>query len=170
MTWRVLRTASRFLRPLHKVFLKDGGQPARLALARRSVNEDFLPLTDDEAKALVNSVNWYHRFELRPGVVTPGVSDFLGGPHCSAMGVPEDLSGRRALDIGTWDGPIAFELERRGAEVVALDIQDPKRVGFAVARCVLGSRVEHVQASVYELSRLDLGPFDHIVFVVYTIT
>ena len=61
MTWRVLRTASRFLRPLHKVFLKDGGQPARLALARRSVNEDFLPLTDDEAKALVNSVNWYHR-------------------------------------------------------------------------------------------------------------
>ena len=34
--------------------------------------------------------------------------------------------------------------------MVALDIQDPKRVGFAVARRVLGSRVEHVQASVYE--------------------
>ena len=165
----MLRTASRFLRPVHKVFLKDGGQPARLAWLS-SVNEDFSPLTDDEAKALVNSVNWYHRFELRPGVVTPGVSDFLGGPHCSAMGAPEDLSGRRALDIGTWDGPI--ELNWSAAqEVVALDIQDPKRVGFAVARRVLGSRVEHVQASVYELSRGSISAHSTIsFFVVYTIT
>ena len=36
--------------------------------------------------------------------------------------LPRDLRGRRALDIGTFDGFWAFELERRGAEVVAIDL------------------------------------------------
>ena len=122
------RTADRprFLRPLHKEFLKDGGHPARFALARRSINEDFPPLTDDEAKALVNSVNWYHSFELRPRsshawrVRLPRWASLLRH-GCSRRPV-----GRRDLDIGTSDGPMAFELRRQGAEVVALDIQDPQ--------------------------------------------
>jgi len=37
--------------------------------------------------------------------------------------LPADLSGRRALDVGTFDGFWAFELERRGAEVVAADLE-----------------------------------------------
>jgi SAM-dependent methyltransferase len=80
------------------------------------------------------------------------------------LGIPQDLRKQRALDVGTWDGPIAFEMERRGAEVIALDIQDPERVGFAVARRILQSRVTHVRASVCELDQLDLGQFDHIAF------
>jgi tRNA (mo5U34)-methyltransferase len=47
---------------------------------------------------------------------------------------------------------------------VALDIQDPERVGYAVARRVSGSRVPHVRASVYDLEKLGLRDFDHIVF------
>ncbi len=29
----------------------------------------------------------------------------------------------RVLDVGTWDGFWAFEMERRGADVVALDVE-----------------------------------------------
>jgi len=31
------------------------------------------------------------------------------------LGLPEDLSGRRVLDIGAWDGAFSFGAERRGA-------------------------------------------------------
>ena len=37
--------------------------------------------------------------------------------------LPDDLHGKRALDVGTFDGFWAFELERRGAEVVAIDVE-----------------------------------------------
>jgi hypothetical protein len=30
------------------------------------------PLSDSEASQAVASANWYHRFELRPGLMTPG--------------------------------------------------------------------------------------------------
>src|SRR3546814_19211484 len=36
-----------------------------------------------------------------------------------------NVRGKRCLDIGTFDGYLAFELERRGAsEVVAVDVED----------------------------------------------
>jgi hypothetical protein len=38
--------------------------------------------------------------------------------------LPADLTGRRALDVGSFDGFSAFELERRGADVVAIDVED----------------------------------------------
>ena len=35
--------------------------------------------------------------------------------------MPEDLTGKRVLDIGAWNGCLSFECERRGArEVIAL--------------------------------------------------
>ena len=63
---------------------------------------------------------WYHTIELAPGLVTPGWFDLR--PIVDLMPWP-DVRGRRCLDIGTYDGFLAFEMERRGAdEVVALDI------------------------------------------------
>src|SRR5213076_2993924 len=63
---------------------------------------------------------WYHTLELAPGVVTPGWFDLR--PVADRMPWP-DVAGRRCLDVGTYDGFLAFELERRGAaEVVATDI------------------------------------------------
>ena len=42
------------------------------------------------------------------------------------MPLPASLAGRRCLDVGTWDGFWAFEMERRGAaSVTAIDIEDP---------------------------------------------
>lgn len=122
------------------------------------------PLTADEAAALVGQTNWYHRFELRPGLTTPGVSDMSAKAACDALGIPSDLSGLRGLDIGAWDGPITFELERRGADAAALDIQDPTRVGFDTARRVIGSHAAHYQGSVYQLPTEELRDLDLIVF------
>lgn len=60
--------------------------------------------------------------ELAPGVVTSGWFDLR--PIVDRMPWP-DVRGKRCLDIGTYDGFLAFELERRGAaEVVCTDVDD----------------------------------------------
>ena len=68
---------------------------------------------------------WYHTMELAPGVVTPGWFDLR--PIVDHLPWP-GVAGKRCLDVGTYDGFLAFELERRGAsEVVAIDIDDHDR-------------------------------------------
>ena len=84
----------------------------------------------------------------------------------------------RALEVGTWDGFWAFEMERRGADVVALDLDDERELelataspardvlrgargaGFRLAKEVLGSRVVRVVRSIYHATPEELGTFD----------
>lgn len=57
-----------------------------------------------------------------PRVLTPG--EFNHIPHLAKYGLPADLSGKRVLDIGTFDDFWAFQFEKRGtAEVMALDVE-----------------------------------------------
>lgn len=129
-----------------------------------------------------NEVDWYHVIDLPHGVSTPGRADHRG--QLDFYGLPADMRGMRALDVATFDGFWAFEMERRGAEVVAIDIGHwsqadiPQRIleritpeddattghAFHLARELLGSKVERHECSVYDLSPLDIGTFD-IVFV-----
>jgi tRNA (mo5U34)-methyltransferase len=129
-------------------------------------------------RARLGDIGWYHTQELAPGVVTPGMFDLR--PFVSQYGLPDDLSGKRALDIGTFEGFWAFELERRGAQVTAIDvdrIQDldwPPRLrpdtddrrgeGFELARDALGSSVERVGISVYDATPEALGGRFDLVF------
>jgi SAM-dependent methyltransferase len=124
---------------------------------------------------------WYHTLELAPGIVTPGRIDLR---KVAAKLLPDDLSGMRALDVGTFDGFWAFELEKRGAEVVAIDLDavgaaelppnnrgaleeaaEELRVelglGFRLASRHLRSDVRLVSCDVLELSteKID-GPVD----------
>jgi SAM-dependent methyltransferase len=119
-----------------------------------------------QARECVARATWYHQFELLPGLITPGRArvDAAATFNAWPTPLPSDLRGIRALDIGAWDGPYSFELERRGAEVVALDIQDPERTGFQTAKQILGSRVKYVRATAYRLPD-DLGTFDLILFL-----
>ena len=121
-------------------------------------------------------LGWYHSLELAPGFVTKGMFDLR--PQVPRYGLPERMDGLRALDVGTWDGFWAFEMERRGAEVVALDLDDerdldwpPRRRpqsfpegrrgdGFRLAKEVLGSKVERVNLSIYSATPEELGAFD----------
>jgi tRNA (mo5U34)-methyltransferase len=124
---------------------------------------------------------WYHTIDLGNGIVSKGHFD-----HRSVVdqyGIPESLAGKSVLDVGAGDGFFAFEMERRGAErVVAIDVD---RVGdcdwvrrmrakvpqwtmdattwkthFEMAHALLGSKVERITCSVYDLSPAVAGSFD----------
>jgi tRNA (mo5U34)-methyltransferase len=128
----------------------------------------------------VRRFGWYHTLDLGDGVVTEGMFDHR--PVLDRYLLPSDLSGKRCLDVGTMDGFFAFELERRGAsEVVAVDLEDPEKLDwprslreqvvktldiekgqrFQLAKEALGSRVERVLRSVYDLGP-NLGEFDFV--------
>jgi hypothetical protein len=121
------------------------------------------PLSDEAARRLVTDTRWYQSFELRPGLVTPG-SPHPAATVCQMLHIPEDLRGLKCLDIGPMDGPLTFELERRGAHAIALDVQDPMRVGFDSARRILGSKVVHYQGSVYGLPHDAMRDLDLVAF------
>jgi tRNA (mo5U34)-methyltransferase len=106
---------------------------------------------------------WHQRFELVPGVWTPGVSPVPW--LCNVAGLPSDLSGRRVLDIGTTNAGTAFEVERRGAEeVVAVDIFGPEQFGVGALIEFLDSKVQFVTSTVYELADRFPEPFDLVIF------
>jgi len=132
-----------------------------------------------ELSQRVSSIGWYHTLELAPGVVTPGMFDLR--KWVSRYGLPESLAGKRCLDVGTWDGFWAFEMERRGAaEVVALDLDDereldwpprrrpetfpegPRGEGFRIAHQALGSSVQRVVCNLYDADPAVLGTFDFV--------
>lgn len=75
--------------------------------------------------------------------------------------LPADLSGRRVLDAGCGAGQMSFELARRGATVLGVDIS-PALVGIAEARMPddLRGRVSFMAG---DMLRPALGRFDHVV-------
>src|SRR5579859_2699392 len=98
---------------------------------------DVDPRRLEAERASASVGHWHHAMQIYPGVITPGAydpSELL--PH---LDLPDDCSQARVLDVGARDGFFAFELERRGAAVVAVDPQDPTESGFAVAAKWLGS-------------------------------
>jgi tRNA (mo5U34)-methyltransferase len=77
--------------------------------------------------------------------------------------VPPDLTAKRVLDIGAWDGWFSFEMERRGAEVTAIDCWDNPR--FREIHRLLGSRVDYRVMDVYEVTPERVGRFDLVLFL-----
>jgi tRNA (mo5U34)-methyltransferase len=139
----------------------------------------------DLRAAIASRPVWYHTMEIAPGVVTPGWFDLRG--IVDRMPWP-DVRGKRCLDVGPYDGFLSFELERRGAaEVVATDISHPAEwdwpllmrdrghkvlaeiagtdpgAGLRIARDAMGSSVERVEVSVYDLTPERVGMFDVVV-------
>ncbi|HYM11340.1 MAG TPA: methyltransferase domain-containing protein [Bryobacterales bacterium] len=107
---------------------------------------------------------WWHSFELPDGTRIEGVCDLAGlRDRIAQFRIPSNLHGKRVLDIGTWDGWFAFEMERRGAEVVAIDRWDNPRFREVHAR--LGSRVDYRQIDMYDLAPERLGRFDIVLFM-----
>jgi tRNA (mo5U34)-methyltransferase len=135
-----------------------------------------------EVQAQVDELLWYHTIDVVPGVVTRGWWDLR---HALPLLPLPDVRGKRCLDVGTWDGFYAFELERRGAaEVVAVDLADlvdidwppevradptfdpslsgeqPRPAGFRLLHRLLDSEVEWRGRSIYDLDPAELGTFD----------
>jgi len=109
---------------------------------------------------------WFHEIELAPGIVTPGEdSNRLKLPILDQIGLPENASGLRALDLGCSDGYFAFEMEKRGAQVLAVDFVPEEYTGFAVVKRALGSQVEYRMDNVYCLNPAQYGHFDIVLFL-----
>lgn len=109
---------------------------------------------------------WFHEIELAPGVVTPGEdSNRLKLPILDGLGLPRDAAGLRVLDVGCSDGFFSFEMERRGGAVTAMDFVPEDYSGFAVAKRILGSRVEYRMENVYNLDPAEHGSFDVVLFL-----
>ncbi|MDQ3571650.1 MAG: hypothetical protein M3383_02175 [Actinomycetota bacterium] len=141
------------------------------------------PIAREEAIEIIGArlddFGWYHTQELAPGLVTPGFFDLR--PYVDRYGLPADLTGLRALDVGTFEGFWAFELERRGADVVALDLDwtqqmdwpprarprsnEPRGEGFRLAKAALGSGVERRGMTIYEATPEALGGRFDLVFM-----
>ena len=141
------------------------------------------PVEGEDLAERVKKLVWYHTIELPGGVETPGFYDHR--PLVPHYGLPDDLTGIRALDVGTWDGFWAFEMERRGGEVTAVDLDrlvdvdlpPPTRqavldenldqrfgAGFELARRALDSKVKRISGSVYDLDPATIGTFDLVHF------
>jgi tRNA (mo5U34)-methyltransferase len=82
-----------------------------------------LAKTGESLSERVAAIEWYHTLELAPGVVTPGWFDTRA--VVAQLPLPPSLDGKRCLDVGTFDGFWAFEMERRGGSVTAIDVIDP---------------------------------------------
>ena len=97
------------------------GEPAAFQPARPAA------ALDGEGAAIwdrISNIGWYHTIDLGHGIATPGFIDNRGTEHL--FGIPDDLTGKRCLDIGTYDGFWSFEFERRGAaEMIGIDVDSP---------------------------------------------
>ena len=158
--------------------------PERTVSAFRSNNPDTEGASDalGEGATLAEKVeafDWYHTIDLPSGLVTKGVYDHR--PLVPLYGIPEDLTGKRVLDVATFDGFWAFEFERRGALVEAVDLEwlsqvdfPPKvremmiaqgldqrlGLGFTIAAEALGSKVKRHRESLYDMDPDRMGTFD----------
>jgi tRNA (mo5U34)-methyltransferase len=98
-------------------------EPERLAQARAEYErqaEEFRRRTSRRGWKGLEHYYWYHTVDLGGGLVTPGDHDFRDS--LPAFGLPESMAGMRVLDIGSATGFFAFEFERRGAEVVSVEL------------------------------------------------
>lgn len=109
-------------------------------------------------------LGWYHSIELPDGSVIPGHQSIEQlRTRLRQFHIPEDLRGKRVLDIGAWDGWFSFEMERRGASVMALD--SAKNTRLLEAKELLGSRIEYRIGDICRLTAKDLGTFDIVLFL-----
>jgi tRNA (mo5U34)-methyltransferase len=137
-------------------------------------------------QAKLDELGWYHTIDVADGATTKGWFDLR---HALPLIPFPEVRGKRCLDIGTWDGFYAFELERRGAaEVVALDVPDlsgidyppevraqadtidlshrsiqPRSAGFHLLHEILDSKVQWRGGSIYDLDPAEVGTFDVVV-------
>jgi tRNA (mo5U34)-methyltransferase len=124
---------------------------------------------DADVRRRVSEIDWFHRIELRPGLVTPGIDDTPA--KWKALQMPP-LAGKSVLDVGANNGYFSFAAEREGAaRIVAVDAPAwgdaawGSKDGFNFAREALGSKVQDVHSDLYALSPDELGTFDVVLML-----
>jgi tRNA (mo5U34)-methyltransferase len=113
---------------------------------------------------------WFHNLHFPDGRQTAPDHPLGDFPACKwrqiADGVPGDLRGARALDIGCNAGFYAFELAARGADVLAIDVDEHylRQARWAAAVLDPEHRVVLQRGSVYDLADVE-ERFDIVLFL-----
>ena len=127
--------------------------------------------TDSRQREIDALAPWFHNLHL-PGGLQTLPNHFLGGDFPAFKwqqvegSLPADLAGWRVLDVGCNAGFYSFALARRGASVLAIDV-DPhylSQARWAVRQFGLEERIEFRQMEVYDVARLD-ETFDLVWFM-----
>jgi tRNA (mo5U34)-methyltransferase len=122
------------------------------------------------ARRIAELAPWFHNLHLRDGHETAPdhpLGDFPAFKWRQiAPSLPGDLTGARALDIGCNAGFYAFELAARGAEVLAIDLDEHylRQARWAAGSLDPHGRVRFERMQVYELDVL-AERFDVILFL-----
>jgi tRNA (mo5U34)-methyltransferase len=133
-----------------------------MPVERAAGSPNFSELVQEQV-ALLSRKGWYHSIELPDGNVIQGIIgiDALKG-RLAAFPIPADLTGKRVLDVGAWTGWCSFEMERRGAQVVAVDCVEFEE--FREAHRLIGSKADYRILDVEELTPAAVGLFDYVLF------
>jgi tRNA (mo5U34)-methyltransferase len=139
----------------------------QLRLLRETMSKACNPAFAAETQRQIGRLEaegWYHSIRFPDGRVTRGhQSEEQLRARLAQFPIPKDLTGKRVLDIGAWDGWFSFELERRGANVVAVDVREFPT--FLEAREALGSKVEYCIDDVTNLTPERYGTFDIVLLL-----
>jgi tRNA (mo5U34)-methyltransferase len=118
------------------------------------------PGTTEQQRQIDTLGPWFHNLHLPSGAQTLP-NHFLGGDFPAFKWrqiepfLPSDLNGWRVLDVGCNAGFYSFELARRGASVLGIDV-DPHYLAqarWALGEMGLAGQVEFRQMEVYDLAR-----------------
>jgi tRNA (mo5U34)-methyltransferase len=113
---------------------------------------------------------WFHNVHLPDGRQTcpdHWLGDFPAFKWAEvASAIPEDLSGWSCLDIGCNAGFYTFELAKRGASVLGIDLDERylKQARWVAGEFGLSDRVRFERMQVYDLARLNQR-FDLVLFM-----
>lgn len=121
------------------------------------------PKVVDRIQALAEKANraggGYHMLRPLPGVVVKGEYDMAS--ILPAYHLPDDLTGKTVLDVGTASGFFAMECARRGAHVTAVDLVLWDTHHWAIAELMQWD-VTRVQMDIYDLDSA-FGKFDLVI-------
>ena len=114
---------------------------------------------------------WFHNLHLPDGSQT-APTHFIGGdfPRFKwrdiAPAIPKKLAGWRVLDVGCNAGFYTFELAKRGATVLGIDVEPLylRQARWAAEEFKLADRVEFRQMEVYDIARVE-EEFDLVWFM-----
>lgn len=114
-------------------------------------------ITAAEAQRLIAERHWwYHKFEIMPGVWTPGVYDVRDA--FENLHLPAKMTGMTVLEIGPSDGAFTKLMWERGARVTAVDYTDA--TNFDLMLRLSGCNARWLQSNALHIAQLNLGTFD----------
>lgn len=170
----VLRAASRKSRG-------GGSAGSRFAIpdSREAYNRRRLPTVDHavtEAEHDIMTRDWFYRFELPDGRVTPTYDDgALDAVHATRLAMLEgvldaqfgpSLARRSAVDLACHQGWFATKLAERGADVLGVDARASHVADASLIRDAMQlDNLRLLQSDVHALSPDALGTFDVVLML-----